>query len=157
MADETPTTQMVSGLWDQMKDKAAGLGGLIGAGYGATALSQDDEDMLWDQRFLTIEQEHDLWRARKQVPVMGPDGRPVAGPDGSPLMQDTAEPRYTPEEIGKLVFQNREALAKRGGNLEPKDQYRKFATLAQRAERRRLAVEQEQQQPDVMPPAEGMV
>jgi hypothetical protein len=114
-AEQSPHEQMVSGLWDKLKERAGGLGGLIGKGYDATPLSEDDEAMLWSRRALSVEQEWDLWRQG-----------------------------LTPEEIGMQVFPDRERLVKSGGRIEPSQWYSRANTLAARAERTRAGQDDQQ-------------
>ena len=128
MPDQTQQERYLSGLWNQMKQRSAGLATTVGPGIDTKSLTPAEHDRLWDERFLTIEQEHDLWRQGRTPETAG-------------------QPILSPEEIGMRVFQNREKLAKTGGRLEPSQWYDYISRMADRAERRRQGAEM----PDTTP------
>jgi hypothetical protein len=122
------TEQHLRGLWDQMKARAKGMSIVYGPGYDNKPLSREEEKTLFRQRALSVEQEHELWRATNQ--------------DGSPM--------YTPERIGQLVFDQREKLAKSGGRIEPKQWIKYLNDLAAEVE------DEDRQTAAASWPAEGM-
>jgi hypothetical protein len=113
-----PSSEFLDGLWEQAKARVADMAGQFAPDKADTRkLTPDDISMLWNTRAMPLEKEWELWRAVK--------------PDGSPM--------YTREEIGKLVFPEREKLALRGGRIEPKSQISWVNAEAKRQEAKRLA------------------
>lgn len=102
------------GLFEQMKGHAMGMAGAADADE-LEKLTPDEKLMLWNRRAMPIEKE---WELHREV-----------NPDGTP--------RYTPEDIGLMVFPDRERLAKSGGRIEPKEFAREANRLAKRAAERR--------------------
>ncbi len=118
MAEQTQQERYLSGLWESMKQRSAGLATTVGPGVDTKSLTPLQHDQLWDERFLTIEQEWKLWEQGRTPETAG-------------------QPILSPEEIGMRVFANREKLAKTGGRLEPSAWYAYTSRMAARAEARR--------------------
>lgn len=112
---QSPDERRVKGLYQAALENAKGLATHFQPGYGTKELTPADTDMLWNERALSVEQEHDLWRAVK--------------PDGTP--------QFTPEEIGLQVFPKRLGLMQGGGRIEPKAQHAWVNTQARRVEKQR--------------------
>jgi hypothetical protein len=127
MAEKSPGEERAKGLYQAAVEHAKGLAPHFQPGYGTKELTPDEIDLLFDQRALSVEQEHELWRATKE--------------DGTPM--------YSPEEIGTKVFPERLKLASGGGRFEPKDQHAWINKQAKRAEQRR-AQQQAMTEPDPM-------
>lgn len=115
MTETSPGGERAEGLYREALERARGQAPHFQPGYGTKELTPDEIDLLWDQRALSVEQEHELWRAVNE--------------DGTP--------RYSPEEIGAQVFDQRLRLASGGGRIEPKDQHAWVNKQAKRAEQRR--------------------
>src|SRR5688572_9510132 len=99
MASTKDTPAFVKGLYEAMKKRAADIAPQFAPGYGTKELTPDDAYEIWHRRAMPLEKEWALW------------GETL--PDGSP--------KYTPEQIGLLVFPDREKYVKSGGRIEPKD------------------------------------
>jgi hypothetical protein len=91
------TPAFIEGLYEAMRKRAADLAPNFAPGYGTKEMTPEDVDLVWNRRVMPVEQEWELWRQTK--------------PDGTPM--------YTPNQIGLLVFPDREKFAKSGGRVEP--------------------------------------
>lgn len=142
MPEPQVDAKFLEGLYQAMRRRAADLAPHFKPGYDAKELTEDELETVWNRRFLTLEEEWALWRERN--------------PDGTP--------KHTPEMIGRMVFQQREPLAKAGGRIEPKEQIGWVNQTAQRMARKRAerqaALEAQggiEQPAETVGPAEGMV
>lgn len=118
MADEQqPSPEFLEGLYQRMRARAAGMAPRFQPGTDSTELDGDDLETLWNKRAMPVEQEWELHRAVKE--------------DSTPL--------YSREQIGLMVFPEREKLAKSGGRVEPKEFIRWANRTAQRMRARRDA------------------
>ena len=113
-----PNDDFMEGLYQQMKSRAELMAPQLAPDTDAKKLTPVDVDMLWDRRHMSLEEEWRLWRQTNA--------------DGSPM--------FTREQIGLMVFRDREGLSKRGGRIEPKDQIPWTNQQAKRAEARRAAM-----------------
>lgn len=128
---DSKSEMLISGLWDRLKEKAKGVGGLAAPGVNMDRLTPDEELAIWNRRAIPIEQEWEMWRAGK-----------------------------TPEEIGMAVFPDREKLVKSGGRIEPSQWFAYSMKMAQKAEAARQqggqpppdmgAADQQQQTPEAL-------
>ena len=112
-----PDDVFLEGLYQTFMAHAKGLAPLISSD-GAQKLNQDEIDILWDHpRAMPIEKEWELHRA----------------------VQDDGSPMYSPEQIGLMVWPQRERIAKSGGHIEPKDFIRAANRQAARMQVKRQA------------------
>jgi hypothetical protein len=124
-----PDEGFLEGLYQAMRSRAQGMAPMFQPGADSTELTPDDKFTLWERRAIPLEQEWELWRAKN--------------PDGTPM--------YTREQIGLMVFRDREKLSKSGGHLEPKEWIAEANHLAREASKRRAAAQM------AMTPPEGTV
>lgn len=117
MALPESNNAFMEGLYQQMKQRAKSMAPMLSTDEDARKLNADDVSMLWNRRSMPVEKEWELFRARN--------------PDGTPM--------FTREQIGLMVFPDREGLAKRGGRIEPKDQISFVNQTAQREAMKRQA------------------
>lgn len=120
MPREMDQKAYAAALWERLKADASNASGIFSGQGHAKKLTLDEKLAIWNDRALSVEQEHDLWR----------QGRT---PETAHL------PILSPEEIGLKVFPKREQLYKSGGNVEPKDWIKEANFLGQEAEKRRRA------------------
>lgn len=132
MPDTGPSPEFLKGLYEALRGRAAGLAPHFQPGYDSAELDGADVETLWHRRSMPLEAEWALHRARN--------------PDGTPT--------YTREQIGLMVFKDREKLAKSGGRVEPKEWIAWTNSTARRMEKKRAARETSEAP---TPPAEGEV
>lgn len=144
MAVVEPNEQFLEGLYQAMRARAVDLAKQLAPDASGKELTPDEIHLLWNTRAMPLEQEWALWSQ--------------TNPDGTPT--------FTPEQIGLMVFPQREGLAKRGGRVEPREQTLWANQQAKRSAARRVAeplppdpthdhlVSQQQQQMPIAP-AEG--
>lgn len=99
MPDDSKTEVFISGLWDRMKERAAGMAAAYGGGMNTKKLTRDEEKLLF--------------RARTDA-----DGKPGISDEEAISHLQAGMSR---EAVGLLMYPRREKLAKSGGRLEPKD------------------------------------
>lgn len=115
-----PDDAFLEGMYQTMRKRAESMAPHFRPGYGAKELDGDELETVWNRRALTLEQEWELHRA---------------------VAEDGVTPRYTREQIGLLVFPDREKLAKSGGRVEPKEWISWVNSTAKRMAARRAARE----------------
>lgn len=113
-----PDDAFMEGLYQTFMSKAKGMAPFINSD-GAKKLTPDEISLLWNKRAMPIEKEWELHRA--------------VNPDGSPM--------YSREQIGLMVYPERERLAKSGGNIEPKAFIGQANRIAQREAAKRQAAQ----------------
>lgn len=124
-----PDRDFLEGMYQQMRGRASEMAPRFKPGYGATELDGDELEAVWDKRAMSLEQEWELHRAVNE--------------DGTP--------KLTREQIGLMVFPERERLAKSGGRVEPREMIAWVNQTARRMEQRRA------QRAMLPPPIEGEV
>jgi hypothetical protein len=115
-----PNRDFLKGAYEAMRTRAQGIADQMKPGVGATELDSDDFETVWNRRAMSLEEEWELWRQRQ--------------PDG-------VTPLYSPEQIGTMVFKDREKLIKSGGRVEPKEWISFANTAAKRMRAKREARE----------------
>jgi len=97
-----PDGPFIKGLYEKLRQRARMMAPQVDTNGQTKDLTPDEISLLWNRRHIPIEQEWELWR----------QGR-------TPETAD--QPQLTREEIGLMVFKDREKLAKMGGRIEPKE------------------------------------
>jgi hypothetical protein len=85
--------------YEHEKQASKGLAGEYGTGYGGKKLTRAEEKLIFMSR-------------------VGKDGKPGISDEEAQQMLAAGK---SPEEVGMLMFPQREPLAKSGGRIEPKD------------------------------------
>lgn len=118
MADQHVNAEFLEGLYQTIRKRAAGMAPNFSPGYDSKELDGDDLETVWNRRAMPLEDEWELHRA---------------------VQEDGVTPLYTKEQIGLLVFPDREKLAKSGGRVEPSEWIRWVNFQAKRMAAKREA------------------
>lgn len=117
--------EFFEGLYQQQRARAAAMAEASDVDSSVKKLTPEEFSTIWNRRAMPLEKEWELFRQRNE--------------DGTPT--------YTREQIGLMVFPDREKLAKSGGKFEP----REFIKNANAIARRESAKREQQQQTIVSP------